>query len=361
MAPDPNFLRKVLFWVGVNCFASVTLTLANKRLSLLFPYPFTVISLQNFTVFSVCFIISLLQGRNPLASMTWQNIKDVKWVGGATAAVLTTSIVALRYAPVPLIVTIRNVTPMVTSFLEYLTLGRSFSGPAYLGLLCGMSGGLIYGLFDLPPAPKTPPQSSGENAFIMRHEFGIIFVVVNMMLSAIVSIFERTSMDTLKERNVNPTEVNMLRIFAMTPILMVLSFFLEDRNEIISTLQKDVQTLTIPQSMADIQALSVVGKGDGAGGGKITFYIVLTGVWAASFGIAVMSLTSLKMSPTTLAFLNIMYKIVTTALGALLFPVAVKWSSWFGYCLALVGFFIYIHDRNKGSPTVKGREDKKEK
>lgn len=320
----------MLCWIAVNGVSSIIMTLANKRLASIFPHPSTVIFLQNIIVFLLgCFV--LRSQRVPLSRfLSASNLKHVKWVGFATSLVLTTSIVALRYAPVPLIVTVRNLTPIFTSLLEKLVLGRRFSLLGYVGLLCGLCGSLLYTFFDLPQQGLNSANTGPEKeSFFLRHEFGFLFVFANMILSSTVSILERTTMDSVQ--GLGPTEVNQLRILTMTPLLLGFSLSFEDLPKIRATLADDFLLSSNRDGFKS----------------SILFYVLLTGVGAATFGISALSLTAMRISPTTLAFLNIMYKVGTTVIGSILFPTVVKWTSWVGYLLALGGFGIYMVDRNR--------------
>jgi len=74
---------------------------------------------------------------------------------------------------------------------------------------------------------------------------------------------------------------------------------------------------------------------------RIIFVLLLTGVFAAVFGISGLTLSKLQVRPTTLAFMNTTYKLVTTVVSHFIFPVFVPFMSWCGYALAFMGFLIY--------------------
>ena len=108
------------------------------------------------------------------------------------------------------------------------------------------------------------------------------------------------------------------------------------------------------EDMGDTSA-AVLGSSPGADG-SICLYLLLTGTFAASFGLSALTLASLGVSPTTLAFVNMIYKLLTTVFGHFMFPSNVPPLSWVGYSLAFFGFIIYISGK-QGEGRKRGKGD----
>ena len=96
-----RFVKIFICFVCNGC-ASVTMMIGNKHLSLVFPFPFLTILAQNAIVFLVCAVYNrLFESSSPLRR---SHFISCIAVGIATSLVLSTSIVALRFSAVPLIV-----------------------------------------------------------------------------------------------------------------------------------------------------------------------------------------------------------------------------------------------------------------
>lgn len=72
---------------------------------------------------------------------------------------------------------------------------------------------------------------------------------------------------------------------------------------------------------------------------------MLTGFFATVFGISGLTLSAKKVRPTTMAFANTIYKLVTTIIGSFVYPTNVPILSWCGYCLSFLGFLTYTLGR----------------
>lgn len=75
--------------------------------------------------------------------------------------------------------------------------------------------------------------------------------------------------------------------------------------------------------------------------------MIITGLFATVFGISGLTLSAKKVRPTTMAFANTIYKLVTTVIGSFVYPTNVPLLSWCGYCLSFLGFLTYTLGRIK--------------
>eukprot|EP00392_Amoebophrya_sp_AT5.2_P006860 g6872.t1 len=340
--------------------ASVTMMMGNKRLALVFPFPFTTILVQNAICFVLCALLIPHQEGvsvgSKLRTLRARHLKACVPVGVATSLVLSSSIVALRFASVPLVVTFRNLTPLVVALLDHVVLGAVFNSSAKLGLVLGLCGSLLYTAYDPPRSEEeaslaSSSSTTGSNAagdegssriqttstdsVLLQGRFGLLFVIANLVLSACVNILENTAMRELGGHGA--TTVNCLRIVVMTPVLLVFSALFEDQQ----------------------QAWALL-----SGGFSSSLHIAplfaATGTFAALFGVTALTLVSF-VSPTTLAFLNVLYKLATTVVGHFLFPVAVPTLSWVGYTLTFCGFLSYTFGKIKkvGDEQTRESSDRK--
>lgn len=237
--------------------SSVVMMLGNKKLSLLYPFPFLTIFIQNAIVGVVSLLLMALPftGRllGPHRRVEMWHFRTALPVGVLTTLVLTTSIVALRYSSVPLIVTFRNLTPIVCSLFEFFILGGVFTISSQTGLCFGVVGSWLYSVYDPPKIRMSSTASEKVESFSTGRvetsfgtagdldrlqEFGLLFVVANLILSAIVNIAERLTMDRLKKAN-SATVVNLIRIAVMAPILAGLSALFEDHCEATTLMAAD--------------------------------------------------------------------------------------------------------------------------
>ncbi|CAD7929915.1 unnamed protein product [Amoebophrya sp. A25] len=392
--------------VAVACsvfqgLASVTMMLGNKQLARVFPFPFLVILIQNFIVFLCCggIVLTRADERQRAFQLRPKHFWRCLWVGIATALVLTSSIVALRFSSVPLVVTFRNLTPIVVAALDHVVLGTNFQRSAQLGLVCGVVGSLLYSVFDPPRAEEVAPALNATNqklvasengkltktsaavnnimtsvsdvvpraGVLFASELGLAFVVGNMFLSAIVNILESTTMRSLNEEQ-SPSSVNCIRIAVMTPVLLAFSLVFDDIPQAVNLLHADCARLltSFPWSQSELAETAALLKTDDTilahrvrALATPVPLLLLTGVFAAMFGVSTLTLSSLRISPTTLAFLNVFYKLLTTVAGHFVFPSVVPLASWLGYGLTFCGFLSYALGRIK--PSGGSTEDKKDK
>ncbi|CAD7923692.1 unnamed protein product [Amoebophrya sp. A120] len=396
-----RFTLTVLLCV-FNGVASVTMMMGNKKLALVFPFPFTTILLQNAVCFLICALLIRIQDGQSLykklRSMRWAHFRSCLAVGVATSLVLSTSIVALRFASVPLVVAFRNLTPIVVALLDSLVLGATFHNSAKLGLVCGLGGSLLYTVFDPPTAAhavqntttgdyenkalvtssnNTTKTTTAEqaantststltatNSVLFQANFGLFFVIANLLLSALVNILESTTMRKLAAEQ-SASTVNCIRITVMQPMLLALSTVFEDQQHALHLLRADgIAVLDRVQGTMNSGSTTMGPAGEITSTAPMLFILplfLLTGAFAALFGVSALALSGLRVSPTTLAFLNVVYKLATTVVGHFLFPANVPMLSWCGYALTFCGFLFYALGRPKkdGEKKIEKILDKK--
>jgi len=323
-------LALLFFFNGV---ASCVMTLANKKIALLFPFPCATVLLQNCIVFVICGAYAARTGSpngspakeeesspvvdpNSTSRRRRSNIvkKSIRqWatfflqvlpVAVFTSLVLATSLTALRTASVPLIVTFRNLTPLVCALLESVVFGTKFPPRARVGLLLGVFGSWLYTTYE-----KSRPESSSSSN---TNNGGIFFVIANLVLSAVVVILEKLTICEYAKQY-SPATVNCMRILAMAPVLVLLgNFVLEEQ------VFTNVSASTLPFRSEELQDPLLL------------ILFLVTGAFAAVFGISGLTLTKFNVSCTTLAFANTIYKLVTTVAGELFFPSHVAPRAWLG-------------------------------
>mmetsp|Transcript_74885 Transcript_74885/g.171633 ORF Transcript_74885/g.171633 Transcript_74885/m.171633 type:complete len:155 (-) Transcript_74885:51-515(-) len=79
--------------------------------------------------------------------------------------------------------------------------------------------------------------------------------------------------------------------------------------------------------------------------GQSTILLVLTTIFACGIGQAAFTLTSWGARPTTILTTNMVYKLLTTIVGSLVFPTDVTPLAWIGYTVSVAGFFVFYYPK----------------
>ncbi|KAG2387767.1 hypothetical protein C9374_001361 [Naegleria lovaniensis] len=186
LVKSDSVFSKAWFWIGVQGLSSITLTLANKYLSMKFTSPLVIITLQN--IFSVFFFFFVL--------LTW------------------TSLEGLRIVSVPLVTVTRNLVPLLTALIETLFFGYQTNNVIRLSLLSVFIGSVFYSFTD----------------FTLKWN-GFHWVILNTACSVIIPIAEKRLLNNWLP-NQTPTGMNFARNFLSIPMLICISLMKENLDDV---------------------------------------------------------------------------------------------------------------------------------
>lgn len=279
----------------MHAASSISLTLLNKHLSgAVSAHPFAVLLIQN-AGGAFMLLIAIANGLK-IEPVYTSHMKALTLPAACFVGVLATSFLALRQVSVPLVVVVRNSTPLATLALEALLL--PITKPTFkkaAALMMTLFGAWLYSAEEL--------SWTG---------LGLGFLLANTFLSALMGILEARM-----ARSVTQSAAGLIlyRFVASLPLLLGLSVLLDEKP------------LDWPHRLVDSTRSGVM--------------LAATSVLSTTFGLAVMNLTKFGVPPTTILAANSCYKLITTVLGIHFFPVPVPFEAWIGYTLAFVGYLGY--------------------
>jgi drug/metabolite transporter (DMT)-like permease len=144
-----SLLTSPLFWFTIAAVSSIGMTIFNKRLTKAFPYPFVLISIQNFA--SVLFFI-LVQFISkeifPIKQLKLNHFIICFLPTIGYSLILWTSLEGLSRVSIPLIIVFRNITPLIVSLVENLMNSKSLQQEESISLSLVFIGSIGYALSD---------------------------------------------------------------------------------------------------------------------------------------------------------------------------------------------------------------------
>lgn len=147
LVKSDSVFSKAWFWIGVQGLSSITLTLANKYLSMKFTSPLIIITLQN--IFSV--FLFILFDWIAILPFKMPNMKEMVYLLPTSFffVLLTwTSLEGLKIVSVPLVTVTRNLVPLLTAIIEALFFGYQTNNVIRLSLLSVFIGSVFYSFTD---------------------------------------------------------------------------------------------------------------------------------------------------------------------------------------------------------------------
>merc|ERR1719253_1830952 len=207
-----------------------------------------------------------------------------------------TNLVGLTYMSVPMYVVGRNAVPILTACGEALLLGASFGAEKIAPLGLVVAGSLLY--------------SQGDDSWDIR---GIHCAMGNALFVTSSMLFEKKLMKDSKGRQ-TPVEVNFYRCLTSLPMLVSLAWYVDE----VPTWPQLLDSRVLPASC-----------------------ILAFGIGISSFSLQA------RVHATTIQVANVAYKVVTTLVSLMLFPVIVTNVGWTGYVLSFVGFGLYCRPTSR--------------
>jgi len=147
LVKSTSIFSKAWFWIFVQGLSSITLTLANKQLSMQFTSPLIILSIQN--IFSV-FIFLFFDATKvfPFRMPTMHEYLYLIPTSFFFAMLTWTSLEGLRVVSVPLVTVTRNLVPLLTAIIESLFFGYQANGVIKMSLLLVFVGSTFYSFTD---------------------------------------------------------------------------------------------------------------------------------------------------------------------------------------------------------------------
>lgn len=279
-------------WFVAHATSSIGLTLVNKWLALRFPHPYAVIFAQN--AGSCCLTLLLAAfGVLRVRICTAQDVARAMLSSALLVGICWSNLAGLQYISVPMYVVGRNTVPILTACGETIFLGANVGRSDLVALVVALVGSLLYAL--------------GDNTWDARGVhlalFNAVFVTGSTLVEKkLIGISGRT-----------PVEINAYRCLFSLPMLLPLMHF--------------------------------YGESSAAAG---TPWLTLLGSCPLAFGIGVASFQlQARVHATSIQAANVAYKVVTTVVSLVLFPLTVTLVGWTGYAVSFFGFVLYMVGRSR--------------
>lgn len=296
-------VRVTLLFIGHAC-CSIFLVLINKTISVNFPFPWTVVLLQNSGTI-ICSAALHALGRVSISPLRSHQVAPVLLDSVWLIAVLWSSFRALQEVSVPLYVVVRNMVPFCTALCERIALKRPLDFWLFVSLLVAFSGTMLYSAGDF----STPLS-------------GTMYAVSNVVLVATLCVYERYLMTVAKNVQMTAVNLNFYRVLLAMPLNIALA----------------------------------ISEGCPGTIGKLAAQRWEAGMVAASafaaFGIGTL-LFSLQgeVSATTIQVTNVAYKCLTTFVSRFTHPSEVGFLGYVGYALCTAGVLMYSVTRSLSTQT----------
>mmetsp|Transcript_18329 Transcript_18329/g.26328 ORF Transcript_18329/g.26328 Transcript_18329/m.26328 type:complete len:343 (-) Transcript_18329:207-1235(-) len=306
-AVKPRSKNNVVSAMGVYCFSSISMVLANKSLA----SSYNGLIEGNLNVLLVVF-------QAIMAVVCVEFCKRLKWVeypafSMRTARLwapvnilfclmLVTGMGSLQHNSVPMVTIFKNITNMVVTIGDYFMFGNK-------------AGSLVFLAFAI--------MLSGAVASVMSEEsatwVGILFMVANCMITASYILYMKVATKTVKLSKFGMVFYNNI---LCTLFLLPIAIF---RGEVTTFLQT-----------ADLHSTDYLSKNIFAG--FIGFFLNFASLnFVAAAG------------PTTYAIVGSVNKVPVAILGYLLFDDVINLQTWFFITLSMCGGFLYSYAKIRAS------------
>ena len=281
-------------------------------------------------------------------------------------ATLYLSIASLYFVSVPLFVVARNTVPAATAAVEVVwtrvlqTAGAGkfkVGSVAILGLLLTIVGATTYvsvDLFSSSGSSSTSPRGPDAAPIALG---GAVFLCLYILVIAVCSVVDKTSVRILgADEGITPVQCNQMRVALSIPATVFMVFALD--MDWISALRERSEGGADPAHTSGGDSSG--GSSGGNGGGTAAFLSAFSAMeWPVviclvcstvfGFGMGTINLYLQKaVAAASVQVANIVYKLLTTVVGLLLFPASVSLLQWFGYSLSLLGVGLYTFGGEKG-------------
>jgi drug/metabolite transporter (DMT)-like permease len=277
--------------LAINGIASVGLSVINKSIAMRMEAPFSIVGIQNVcavicTIILVYFKPELVR---PFRVEHWYYIVPITIL---FVMALWTSLLSLRFVPLPVYAIAGYTRPICASVLEFAFSGTMINPKRIIGLLLIISGAVI---------------ASGTLYTSEWH--GFLLGLFNTFIVSLLSVMENRTMKRIGSQQ-TPLGVNLYRLVLSLPIIGLLAIMTGESLNI-SEIDPESQTL-----------------------------LGLSGIICLFSGIVMYALQAMSTS-TTLLVANAGYKFASSAASIFLHDYSPPARVLVGYLVTLGGFLIY--------------------
>lgn len=270
---------------------SISLTVLNKDMAIVFPYPWAVILLQHLGSLS-CTGVTHWATPVQVKSFRRAHLLPAVLNGLLLTLMLWLSLNALRYTSVALYVLMRNAVPVVVAAIEFMVLGKTLPLTRVLGLCCVVVGAVGFALRN------------------ERSEFhGYAFGIGNSLLVGIASVYDKM-MATRFLKDQTSVGINLFRVLFSCPMVLLLSL--------------STESVSLPQRL-DLRLMLELG---------------FTSVCAFGIGSIMFELNKI-FSATTIQVANMLFKFATILVSLVIWPQHIPMLGWLCIAVSLWGFSVY--------------------
>lgn len=275
----------------INGFASVGLSVINKSIAMSIDAPFSVVGIQNLCAV-ICTLILVYFKPDLIRPLRLHHIKYIAPITALFVLALWTSLLSLKYVPLPVYAIAGYTRPICSCVFEFLLSGTTLKRDRLVGLFL-IIGGSVVASGTLGPSELS----------------GFLLALVNTVIVSLLSVVENRTMKKIGHQQ-TPMGVNLCRLILSLPVLAVLAHL---TNESVNPSRLDSNSQTL---------------------------LVLSGIICLFSGIVMYALQAISTS-TTLLVANAGYKFVTSVASVFVHAYSPPLRVIIGYVLSAGGFVAY--------------------
>lgn len=274
----------------INGVVSVAMMLLNKTISSAFPFPVTIVAIQNLLALVGTLLIILVK---PSLIGPVRRSHVAKSIPGTMifSVALTLAMMSARLTSIPVASVCSNCRPLTTSLIEFLIAGASLGRGKIFGLAWVATGSLV------------TAKSVGELEFQ-----GMQIALIYVLLTSLQSAMDNRVMKSVKSEQ-TALGINLYRLTLSTPILIVTAIY----SEGLFSIHFPARTVLL---------------------------LCMTGISCLVAGVVVFRLQALT-SATSIQVANIGFKLVTTGTSLFTHHEMPNLFGWIGFVLSMVGIVRY--------------------
>jgi drug/metabolite transporter (DMT)-like permease len=277
--------------IVINGIASVGLSVINKSISMSIDAPFSVVGIQNICAV-ICTIFLVYMKPDLVQPFRLVHLKYFLPITTLFVLALWTSLLSLKYVPLPIYAIAGYTRPICSCIFEYMLSGTTIKRDRLIGLFLIIGGSII--------ASGTLKSSE------MR---GFLLALMNTVIVSFLSVVENRTMKKIGNQQ-TPMGVNLCRLILSLPILAVLAYL---TNETVDPSRLDSSSQTL---------------------------LALSGIICLFSGIVMYALQAISTS-TTLLVANAGYKFATSVASVFVHAYWPPLRVVVGYLVSTGGFLAY--------------------
>ena len=274
-----------------NGLASVGLSILNKSIATSLDAPLSVVGIQNVCA-ALCTLMIIRWNPDLVKPFRRTHLPYIVPITILFVLALWTSLLSLRYVPLPIYAIAGYTRPIFSCVFEYIASGTLIKRSRLIGLLLIIAGSVV---------------ASGSLDLAEYHGFGL--ALVNTVIVSLLSVVENKTMKKIGNQQ-TPMGVNMYRLVFSIPILFLMAAAKLEYSDLF-LIETDTQIL-----------------------------LILSGFICLFSGIIMYALQAVTTS-TTLLVANAGYKFITSIASIFVHSYAPPAHAIVGYMICTCGFLAY--------------------